>query len=89
MKKRFFALLTHPLVLWSVRIFLVIQIFIDILTTQTFIRENNLDRILFGFVLIGGNGIVLLLVFWPKGGNRPSREEKRRTREEPGRAKEL
>jgi len=88
MKKRFFVLLQHPDVVWSIRIIIVIQLLVHILTTQVFLQEHNLDRILFGFVLIGGNVIVLILVFWPKGGNRPSREEKRHTREEPGRAKE-
>lgn len=88
MKKRCFAFLKHPIVVWSVRIFIVIQLLVHILTTQVFLQEHNGDRILLGFVLIGGNMIMLLLVFWPKGGNRPSREEKRRTREESGRAKE-
>jgi hypothetical protein len=72
MKKRCFALLTHPIVMWNVRILLVVHIILNILATQTFVRENNLDRPSFGFVLIGRNVIVLLLVFWPKGGNRPS-----------------
>ncbi|GHO98646.1 hypothetical protein KSF_086940 [Reticulibacter mediterranei] len=88
MKKRFFALFAHPLVVWGVRIVLVVQIIMDILTTPTFLREHDLDRTLFSFALIGGNMIVLLRVCWPKGGKRPSREEKQRTREEPGRAKE-